>query len=405
MGSLWNRSGTVERYADDLRATGAKAYFYLGGTNTPLTVYHNAGESSAHQHPVVADANGRWPDVFVPYISGYDVRVTSAFDVTLTFTQQIPNPNPVEVEVTVDDPLQVVRTGMCHFEFTNAPQPGYVRLNGGTIGSGGSGANERAHADVEDLYVHLWNLPNTVIPVSGGRGSSASSDFIANKQLTLPNMKGAMPIGLDDMGQFAGGYFTGLIFDTGNGTTPGSAIGSNTVTIAATNIPQISGTTGAETGHTHGGTTGDQSQSHSHSGSAASGGGHDHNVYIHDPKHTHTIGGGAASTVITGAASAGQAAGGANYFTSGIDPSYTGVRARRTPGGPDPAVPADLDLTTSGGAHTHSVSTGDASQGHTHSFTTGASSGHTHGITLGNASPTPLANLPRSVLVTWFIRL
>src|SRR5215471_12537284 len=100
MGSLWNRSGTVERYADDLKAAGAQAFFFVGGTTTPLVVYHDAAEGSAHTNPVVADSRGRWPDIFVPYILNYDVLVKTAEGVQLTYTLAIPNPNPVDITTT-----------------------------------------------------------------------------------------------------------------------------------------------------------------------------------------------------------------------------------------------------------------------------------------------------------------
>ena len=126
MGSLWNRSGTIERYADDIRADGAQAFFFQGGTTTPLSVYADAGESDAHPHPVLADANGRWPDVFVPYTTsseGYDVQVLSRYGETLTYSRRVPNPNPVDVSVIIP-PERQVQTGMMHGEFINAPKPG-----------------------------------------------------------------------------------------------------------------------------------------------------------------------------------------------------------------------------------------------------------------------------------------
>ena len=61
MGILWAKSGYIERDNSDVRAPGAKAYFYAGGTTTPLTVYTDAAEAVTHPDPVVADANGRRP--------------------------------------------------------------------------------------------------------------------------------------------------------------------------------------------------------------------------------------------------------------------------------------------------------------------------------------------------------
>src|SRR6185369_2909144 len=150
----------VERYADDLRADGAKAFFFQGGTTSPLTVYRDAGESSAHPIPVVADANGRWPDVFVHYTVSYDFQVKSKDDVQITFTLGVPNPNPVDLTVVIP-PEERVSTGMIHGEFINASKPGYVRLNGRTIGNAASGASERAtglnntNSDVFNLFQYL----------------------------------------------------------------------------------------------------------------------------------------------------------------------------------------------------------------------------------------------------------
>ena len=50
-----------------------------------------------------------------------------------------------------------VQTGTLQY-FTRSTAPaGYVRVNGGTIGSAASGASERAHADTQPLYELLWN--------------------------------------------------------------------------------------------------------------------------------------------------------------------------------------------------------------------------------------------------------
>jgi hypothetical protein len=224
MATLWSRSGTVERHADDIRAGGAKAYFYLGGTNTPMTVFTDAGLGAAHPFPVVADANGRWPDVFVPYINAYDLRTTSAEDIQLTFTLSIPNPDPVNVSVTVPS---AITTGMITFEMTALPKDGYVRLNGLSISKGGGGGSERNNDDTINLFQYIWNnMPDSIAPVSGGRGSSAIADFNFPKAITLPDMQGAVGIGLGDMGNPAG-IFGGVTFQKGDANTPGSVIGTN----------------------------------------------------------------------------------------------------------------------------------------------------------------------------------
>jgi hypothetical protein len=251
----------VERYADDLRADGAKAFFFQGGTTSPLTVYRDAGESSAHPIPVVADANGRWPDVFVPYTVSYDFQVKSKDDVQITFTLGVPNPNPVDLTVVIP-PEERVSTGMIHGEFINASKPGYVRLNGRTIGNAASGASERAtglnntNSDVFNLFQYLYNNVHEAIAiVSGGRTvSGAIADFNANKNIVLPDCRGSTFVGLDDMGNpTPANAFAGLLFNIGTTTFPAASIGTNSNVLSITQMPPHlhQGTTARHLGHQH----------------------------------------------------------------------------------------------------------------------------------------------------------
>lgn len=413
MGSLWHRSGTIERYADDLRASGAKAYFFTGGTTSPMSVYQDAGESAAHTHPVVADADGRWPDIFVPYTLSYDVRVTTADDVQLTFTQEIPNPDPVDLSVSAPSE-QLVVTGMIHAELINGTKTSYVRLNGRTMGNAASGGTERANADTSALFTYLWNnLDNTAAPVSGGRGGSAAADFAANKTITLPDFRGALPIGLDDMGAAAGSFFSGLTFTSGTAITAGSRTGSNGVTLASGNLPahSHSGTTAAENLHTHTGTTGTESQSHTHSGTSSSDGLHGHTfsggAAASDGVHTHfTVSGGTSDTTPNStrytASSASQGGGSLGYQLGSLVAEAT-VSPTSDDGAHTHTVTGSID---SQGAHTHTLTTGNASVTHTHSFTSAAGSAHSHTFTTDTVgSSVPFNNIPRAILVTWYIKL
>lgn len=72
------------------------------------------------------------------------------------------------------------------------PPNGWIRENGGTIGNAASGASNRANADTEALFTHLWNsFNNTLLPIqtSGGapstRGATAAADYAANKRMPL----------------------------------------------------------------------------------------------------------------------------------------------------------------------------------------------------------------------------
>jgi len=108
---------------------------------------------------------------------------------------------------------------------------GYVFLSGRTIGSAASSATERANADTEDLYTLLWNsMADTEAAVSTGRGASAAADFAANKTLTLPDARGRVIAGKDNMGGSTASRITnagaGIV-----GTTLGVAGGSQTHTL------------------------------------------------------------------------------------------------------------------------------------------------------------------------------
>lgn len=76
--------------------SGARAYFYQSGTTTPITVYSDEALSVAHATPVVADAGGRFPQVFYGGAFQPKVVVKDAADVTL---DQL-DPAPMIVNIT-----------------------------------------------------------------------------------------------------------------------------------------------------------------------------------------------------------------------------------------------------------------------------------------------------------------
>lgn len=390
MGSLWNRSGTIERYGDDLRAPGAKAYFFAGGTTTPMSVYEDSGEASAHTHPLTADTNGRWPDVFVPYVDSFDVRVTTANGVQLTFTAEIPNPAPIDTTVVVDAENTVV-TGMVHAEFVNAIKAGYVRCNGRTIGNATSTGTERANADTEDLFVYLWNNVG-LLSVSGGRGGTGAADYAANKTIALPDLRGTSLIGLDDMGNTAAGAFGSLTFGSGSQLLPGSAIGTNSLSLTIAQLPVHVPTASASSNgsHNHTGTSEGQNQNHTHSGTTDSGGAHIHTASSgSDGSHTHSVN---VSNNTLGGVTPGPTSGSTSVTTS-FNTSSDGSHTH--------SVTVD-----SGGTHTHTFTTGDVSQDHTHAFTTSTASSHSHTITVDSiGSGAAINNMPYMNLITWFIKL
>ena len=235
MGILWPHSNTIAFNNAGVRAPGAKAYFFEAGTTTPRTSYADAALTTPHTHPVPADGNGRFPAVFLDY-GDYRERIRTAGDTTIWDTDNIPNAAPA-------DPIEgvaasaILNTGDVWFSFQDGTRDGTVRCNGKTIGNAASNASERADADTKDLFVFLYPLGDAVAPVSGGRSGNAVADFNANKTITLPDLRGAYPLGLPTMGNSNNGFLAFAPVASGSVTAPGSQIGANTHALAMTELP------------------------------------------------------------------------------------------------------------------------------------------------------------------------
>jgi hypothetical protein len=87
---------------------------------------------------------------------------------------------------------------------------GWVLAIPGTIGNGASGASIRAAADCQNLYAHMWTLPNAYAPVTGGRGASALADFNAAKPIGGLDLRGVVRLTRDDQGGVAAGRAPGF---------------------------------------------------------------------------------------------------------------------------------------------------------------------------------------------------
>lgn len=106
----------------------------------------------------------------------------------------------------------------------------WIMWSDGSIGDGSSSATIRANADTADLFALYWNnYNNTLCPVSSGRGLTAVADFAAHKRLSLPVGAGRS-LGLAGAG-------SGL-----TSRTVGSTTGAENITLAANQIPSLSGT-------------------------------------------------------------------------------------------------------------------------------------------------------------------
>lgn len=91
---------------------------------------------------------------------------------------------------------------------------GWLLCSGKTIGNASSGGTALASADASVLFELLWNSidSSNLAIYSGGvlttRGASAAADFAANKAIALPDLRGRVIAGQDDMGGTAASRLT-----------------------------------------------------------------------------------------------------------------------------------------------------------------------------------------------------
>lgn len=236
--------------------SGGKLFFIQAGTtSTPQNAYYDTDLTLPLPNPVTLDAAGRVPAFYLAD-GQIKIRLTSATGIT-----QIEQDNLLVIGPSSGgggggtvDPTTVFQTGDCLWLDYQGTRNGWVRDNGRTIGSASSGATERANADTSALFVYLWNtFSDTICPVSTGRGANAAADFAANKTITLPDKRGYIPGGLDDMGNSAASRYTGVPVVSGDVTTAGSVIGESLHTLTSGEIPAHTHPNSlSDPGHVHG---------------------------------------------------------------------------------------------------------------------------------------------------------
>lgn len=86
-------------------------------------------------------------------------------------------------------------TGDVKITTRTTPDPGWLLMNGQTLGSAASGADSVGD-QLQELFMHLWTvMTNQWAPVSGDRGETALQDWIDNKTLRLSTAAGRALIG------------------------------------------------------------------------------------------------------------------------------------------------------------------------------------------------------------------
>lgn len=242
LASLAQAAGTVPGFSlvpqFDLTgkiAPGCKLYVIQAGTvSTPQNAYQDSGLTLLQPNPMLCDAAGRLPQWFVSD-GNLKLRLTDKNGVQI-FVQDgllVVGASSGGGGGSPVDPTTILATGDFKQVYNTGVLSGFVRCNGRTIGGATSGATERANADTSALFSFLWNA-DANLAVSGGRGVSAAADFAANKALTLPDCRGRVLAGLDDMGNSAASRLTSSYFGTGATTlgSSGSSAESTTLTLA-----------------------------------------------------------------------------------------------------------------------------------------------------------------------------
>jgi microcystin-dependent protein len=222
---------------------GCQVLFFVAGTvSSPQNSFSDFSLSQNPNSILNCDQFGRVP-MFWLADGLIHVRLTDSTGIqVLDTTMQVlgPSSGGGGGGGTVD-PTTVLSTGDAKIRYGTGPLSGFVRENGLTIGNGSSGATERANADTQALFIYLYGTdPNLV--VSGGRTGNALNDYNANKTIAMPDMRGRMPIGLDDMGNSAAGRFGTAAFTAGSATVIGSTIGSTQITLARSDLPNVAPT-------------------------------------------------------------------------------------------------------------------------------------------------------------------
>lgn len=188
---------TQTMFSGGYAVEGARLFAFDAGTTTPRPLFLTGALDPARIHttPVVA-ADGCFP-VMHAGVGDYDVRVTDAYGSQIHFFAGLTG-EAAAVTGTGFDPLRQIPTGAVIRFYGSGRRAGYVRANGGTIGSGSVDASERANDDCHDLFVALYGAdPNLV--VAGGRSpSGAEADWQAGKTIALPNLQNAFEIGSSD---------------------------------------------------------------------------------------------------------------------------------------------------------------------------------------------------------------
>ncbi len=217
--------------------SGGKLYFYQAGTTTPQSAYSDSALTLPLANPITLDSAGRIPQFFLAD-GTIKIRLTNSAGVSQVTADgvMVIGASSGTGSGSVVDATTVLATGDLKVRYATGTLSGFVRANGRTIGSASSGATERANADCEELFIHLWT-EDANLSVSTGRGATAAADWAANKTIDLPDWRGRALAALDDMGNSAAGRLTSTYFGTAATALGAASTTTESKTLLTANLP------------------------------------------------------------------------------------------------------------------------------------------------------------------------
>lgn len=223
---------------------GGLLYFFAAASTTPQNAFQDIALTIVHPNPIVLAADGRVPMFYLASTAAegnpsgqIKIRLTDYTGVTVLAADSLLIVGPASGGGGggggggVDD-TSVLHTGDILLRFGTGDWAGFVPCNGETIGSEVSGARYFGD-EFQFLFEHLW--ATGVLGVFAGttpaRGSTANGDWVANRRILLPDLRGKTIAGMDDMGASAAGILTAAGLGV-PATVLGNVGGSQTISAA-----------------------------------------------------------------------------------------------------------------------------------------------------------------------------
>lgn len=116
--------------------------------------------------------------------------------------------------------------------WTSTLPAGFVWPNGSTISNTGGAGSQRANADCQALYLLLWTF--STLAVTGGRGANAAADWAALKPIALPDRRGTVGAGADNLGGATSAARLSVVMAS---TAPGTIGGTQNHVLTSAEIP------------------------------------------------------------------------------------------------------------------------------------------------------------------------